>query len=149
MKKIQYTIVINAPGKKVWETIIGKETYPLWTAPFSPDSRVEGDWSEGSQMRFVGVDNDGVEGGLISEIAESRPYEFLSIKHLSEIKREKENGSVDASNYQYPAFENYTLKDINGTTEFLAELDAPADFIPYFDETWPKAMEKLKEICEK
>jgi uncharacterized protein YndB with AHSA1/START domain len=36
--KEQFKITINAPRKKVWETLWGETTYPKWTAPFCEGS---------------------------------------------------------------------------------------------------------------
>ncbi len=48
-----------------------------------------------------------------------------------------------------PAFENYRLKEIDGGTEFKLEVDTIDEEYDYFMETWPKALDKLKEISEK
>ena len=35
-----------------------------------------------------------------------------------------------------------------GATEVTAELETPPDFEAFLDDAWPKALAKLKEICE-
>ncbi len=45
--------------------------------------------------------------------------------------------------------ENYTLKENGGTTELNIDMDSNAEFKNYFSETWPKALEKVKELSEK
>jgi uncharacterized protein YndB with AHSA1/START domain len=47
MEKLHFSIVIKAQREKVWEKILGEETYPLWTDVFMPGSHFEGDWKEG------------------------------------------------------------------------------------------------------
>lgn len=44
--------------------------------------------------------------------------------------------------------ENYIFEELNGTTFVTVELDATDDFLTYMNETYPKALNKLKEICE-
>ena len=36
----------------------------------------------------------------------------------------------------------------NGITEVTVDLDTSEDFVDYMNQTYPKALEKLKEICE-
>lgn len=47
-----------------------------------------------------------------------------------------------------PAFENYTLKSVGAGTQLIIELDVAGDYQDMIDEIWPKALAKLKEICE-
>ena len=44
--------------------------------------------------------------------------------------------------------ENYTFEESAGKTVVTATLDMSADYKDYFNETWPKALSKLKELCE-
>lgn len=46
-------------------------------------------------------------------------------------------------------FENYTFQENNGTTTVTVDLDTTEDFVDYMNENYPKALDKLKEICEK
>jgi len=47
------------------------------------------------------------------------------------------------------ALENYTFTGVKGTTLLEIDVDVHEDYISYFAETWPEALKKLKEICEK
>lgn len=86
MEKITFTTIINAPREKVWNTMLEKDTYQEWTVPFHEGSTYDGNWEEGSEMKFIGPSEDGSIGGMYALIAVSRPYEFVSIKHLGEFK---------------------------------------------------------------
>jgi phytoene dehydrogenase-like protein len=46
-------------------------------------------------------------------------------------------------------FENYTFEENNGTTIITVDLDTIEDFVDYMTESYPSALKKLKEICEK
>jgi hypothetical protein len=48
-----------------------------------------------------------------------------------------------------PAFENYTFKEKNGTTEVIVEMDINDEYKEMFEGMWPKALQKLKELAEK
>lgn len=150
MKKLTFSIIINAPREKVWHTMLDDETYREWTKPFNEGSRYEGKWETGSEMRFIGVDDSGKEsGGMYSKIKEARPYEFVSIEHLGMISA---TGEVDTTSEEVkkwtPAFENYTFIDKEGGTEVLVELDISDEWQDMFNDMWPRSLAKLKEIAE-
>ncbi|MZP54187.1 MAG: hypothetical protein GT600_01955, partial [Bacteroidales bacterium] len=46
------------------------------------------------------------------------------------------------------ARENYTFIDNVRDTLLEIDLDVDSDYKAYFAETWPKALDKLKSICE-
>lgn len=150
MEKLTFTIFINASKEKVWHTMLDDSTYRQWTKPFNEGSRYEGKWEAGSEMRFIGIDDNGKEsGGMYSNIKESRPYEFVSIEHLGMIT---EKGDVDTTSDEVkkwtPAFENYTFNDKNAGTEVSVELDISDEWKDMFNNMWPRALAKLKEIAE-
>lgn len=150
MKKISQSVFINAPVEKVWNTMLDLETYRVWTKPFCPTSYFEGSWDEGSEMRFLGADeNGGGVGGMISRIAKNRLHEFVSIEHLGMIKDGVEDFDSPEVKAWTPAFENYTFTAKDGGTEVLVELDTPDDYAEMFEEMWPKALEVLKGLAEK
>ncbi|MEK7639505.1 MAG: SRPBCC domain-containing protein [Patescibacteria group bacterium] len=152
MQKIQHSIFINAPVEKVWNTMLDDATYREWTKPFNPGSFYEGDWSKGSIIKFLGVDESGEAkmGGMYSRIAENRRHEFISIEHIGLIDAE---GNVDTTSDEVkkwtPAFENYTFTEKDGGTEVLAELDISEEHKDVFNDMWPKALKLLKELSEK
>src|SRR4051812_48600251 len=82
MKKQAFKITINATPEKVWEVIIGEQTYPMWTAAFAEGSQVETDWKEGSKAIF----GDGKGSGMLAVIERNVPNQFLSIRHIGEVK---------------------------------------------------------------
>lgn len=148
MKKLHLSIVINAPKEKVWETIIGEQTYPQWTEVFSPGSTVKGDWSKGSKMLFLSGESEENQEGMVSIIAENRPNEFLSIKHIGQIKNGVEDTESEEIKAWTPAFENYTLKEVDGGTEFTLDMDSAENFFDYMQTTWKLAITRLKQIAE-
>ena len=48
MKRLQFKSDINAPAAKVYNAMIGKETFRQWTAVFNPSSDFESGNVEGS-----------------------------------------------------------------------------------------------------
>ncbi len=144
MEKLHFSILINAPKEKVWNTMLNDETYRLWTTPFMEGSYFEGDWTAGSDMRFLAPDKDGTPSGMYSRIKESRPYDFISIQHLGEVNKGKEISWTQEGE----VLENYTFVDQDGATQVLIDLDGPDELKEMFESIWPKALEKLKDLAE-
>ncbi|UOK43658.1 MULTISPECIES: SRPBCC domain-containing protein [Flavobacterium] len=151
MKKLQFKVKINAPVIKVYDVMLGisnKSNYEQWTALFNPTSTYEGFWYKGNKMLFIGTDEKGEKGGMVSEIAENIPNKFISIKHIGILVAGKEMTEGPEVEKWAGGFENYTFEENNGTTTITVELDSTEDFLDYMNETYPKALDKLKEICE-
>ncbi len=151
MKKLKFTISIQSPAKKVFDRMLGisnKSTYEQWTAIFNPTSTYEGNWNKGSKMLFTGTDEKGERGGMISAIADNIPNQFISIRHYGLVKANEEITEGPEAEKWANGFENYTFSEYNGTTTVTVELDTSPDFWDYMQEAYPKALDKLKEICE-
>jgi hypothetical protein len=151
MKKIQFKVNIHAPVNKVYNIMLGiddKSTYDTWTALFNPTSSYEGSWSKGSRIHFIGIDEKGEKGGMVSEIAENNPCKFVSIKHIGLLVSGKEILEGPDVEKWTGGFENYSFEEINGISSLLVELDVTEEFESYMNESYPKALDKLKEICE-
>jgi hypothetical protein len=149
MEKLQIEIDINAPKQKVWHTMLDDVTYRQWTTPFSEGSYYKGDWSKGSKIIFLGPNPEtGKEGGMVSRIAENKLYEFISIEHLGMINDGVEDTTSEEVKKWTPAFENYTFKEVNGKTTILVDMDINDEYKEMFEGMWPKALQKLKELCE-
>ncbi|HLO45964.1 MAG TPA: SRPBCC domain-containing protein [Leadbetterella sp.] len=149
MEVIKFSIVINATREKVWNTMLQDTTYRIWTKEFAEGSHYEGSWEKGSEIHFLGPDEDGNLGGMYSRIKENVEYEFISIEHLGMISK----GIIDTTSEEVkkwtPSFENYILLPKENQTELLVEMNTTAEFVPMFEEMWPRALKSLKNICEK
>ncbi len=148
MLKLHFSIVINAPVKKVWKTMLDKKTYEIWTTEFGPGSTYKGDWSKGNKMLFIAPGEKG-EMGMVSRIKENRQDEYISIEHIGVVNEGKEDTSSEAVEVWSGAFENYTFKEEEGKTELLVDMDIVEEYKEMFESAWPKALNKLKEIAEK
>ncbi|MBL7889275.1 MAG: SRPBCC domain-containing protein [Bacteroidia bacterium] len=151
MKHLQFKITIKAPANKVYDTMLGlsnKNSYEQWTALFNPTSSYEGNWNKGSKIYFVGVDEHGEKGGMVSEIADNVPNRFVSIRHYGLLKGTEEITTGPDVEKWANGRENYTFEENNGTTTVTVDLDTAEDFEDYMNDAYPKALAKLKEICE-
>ena len=152
MEKLQFSVSINAPVTRVYDKMLGinnKSTYEQWTSLFNPTSTYEGNWDKGSKMLFVGVDEQGEKGGMVSRIAENIPNRFVSIQHYGLMQAGKEITEGPEVEKWANGFENYSFEENNGATTVTVDLDTTEDFLDYMNQTYPKALDKLKELCEK
>lgn len=150
MPTLHFSIQINAPKQKVWDTMLADTTYHQWTEPFHAGSYYEGDWSEGSKMLFLGPNDDGTLAGMVSRIEANRPYEFISIEHLGEVHNGIEDTTSERVKQWAGAHENYTFTEKDGVTEVGVDLDlnVGGEMAEMFEAMWPKALKKLKELAE-
>jgi uncharacterized protein YndB with AHSA1/START domain len=145
MKTLHFETTIDAPRADVWDVMLRDETYRIWASAFMEGSYYEGTWDKGSRILFMAPDGS---SAMISEIAESRPHEFLSLRHLGMMKDGVEDTESPEVRKWAPAYENYTFEDHAGGTRLSIDLDMPSEWEEMMNESWPKALEKLREICE-
>lgn len=138
MKKINFTTIIDANPEKVWSALWDDKNYRDWTSVFSEGSYAESDWKEGSRILFLSP-----RGGMFSVIEKLVPQKEMVFKHMGEIKDGKEIPTDWAG-----AHESYYLNETNGMTELKAEMDATDEFAQFFKDTFPKALERVKQIAE-
>ncbi|MCG2611989.1 SRPBCC domain-containing protein [Flavobacterium sp. SM15] len=152
MQKLQFKKEINASAQKVYETMLGlnnKATYEYWTATFNPTSTYEGSWDKGSKIHFVGTDENGKKGGMVSEIEEHKPASFISIRHYGFLDGDTEVTTGEQVEKWAGGHENYSFQENNGITTVMVEMDIIDEYLDYFNNTYPKALDKLKEISER
>ncbi|MCB0409648.1 MAG: SRPBCC domain-containing protein [Flavobacteriales bacterium] len=151
MKKLQFKKDINAPVDKVYNTMLGIDnidTYNKWTAMFNPTSTYEGSWDKGAKIYFVGTDENGKRAGMVSEIADNIPFQFVSIRHYGILDGENEITEGPEVEKWAGGLENYSFEENQGVTTVTVEVDALEDYLDFFMSTYPKALDKLKEIAE-
>jgi uncharacterized protein YndB with AHSA1/START domain len=149
-KKLQlrFETLIDAPVENVYATMLGHETYRQWTKPFCANSYYTGSWEKGADIRFIGEDENGKTGGMVSRIRENKANSYVSIEHLGMLDGENEITSGPAVDSWAGALENYSFREEDGKTLVVVEMDANEQSKSYFEDTWPKALQQLKAICE-
>jgi uncharacterized protein YndB with AHSA1/START domain len=147
MEKMNFSVNINAPKEKVWNTLWEDESYRKWTSAFTEGSyAVTDNWKEGTKVLFL----DPKGSGMVSTVAENRPNEYMSFKHLGEVKDGIEDTSSEQAKQWSGAVENYTLIENNTGTDLKVEMEGNLsdDFKEYFLKAWPEALEKVKKLAE-
>ena len=147
-----FKIHINAAAEGVYDKMLGisnKSTYEQGTALFNPTSTYEGSWDKGSKILFVGTDENGEKGGMVSRIADNITGSFVSIQHYGLKKGYAEITDGPEVEKWANGFENYTFEEDNGTTTVTVDLDTTEEFVEYMTGHYPKALQELKKLCEK
>jgi hypothetical protein len=149
MKKLQVDIVINTSREQVWDAVVDDRKFRLWTSVFQPTSYFEGGWNKGDAIRFLAINEAGQKEGMVSEIAESRHPEYLSIRHLGFIYDGVDDTTSNEIKSWAPSYENYSLEKLDDQkTRFVVDMDLIDDYYDMFLDLWPKALAKLKEVSE-
>lgn len=146
--RLDFEISINADAEKVYQTMLADEPYREWTSFFSPGSYYEGSWEKGSKILFLGPGENGETMGMVSRIKENIPSKFVSIEHLGFYGSGQEITTGHEAEAWAGAMENYTFREENGETVLSVSVDTIEEYKDHFTDAWPKALEKLKTICE-
>ena len=152
MKKLQFKEDINASPEKVYDIMLGLsnvETYNQWTSEFNPTSINEGNWEKGAKIYFLGTDENGKRGGMVSEIADIVPQRFVSIRHFGILDDDNEITDGPMVEKWRGGLENYTFRENNDGTSVIVDIDVTDDHLDYFNSTWPRALNRLKDLAEK
>ncbi len=144
MQKLNFSIDINAPKERVWKILWGDSTYGKWTSVFCEGSHATTDWKQGSKVLFL----DGKNSGMVSKIETNTPNEFMSFKHMGEVKNGVEDTTSEKVKGWAGALENYTLKETNGITTLTVDMDIVDDYKDYFMKTFPGGLQQVKLLSE-
>lgn len=156
VKQFSFEIEINASPESVWEKMLSDEGYRLWTLEFNPggswyEKENAGQFVVGEKVNFLGPNpgNEGEIGGMLSFVKEVREFEFISFEHHGYIHGDKEVTDTPEVLAWAPAFENYTFENLGeGKTKVKVDVEMSMEYADMMAAMWPKALEKLKEICE-
>ena len=144
METLKFSIQVNVSREKVWDALWSKENYEKWTAAFSEGSHAVSDWKEGSKILFL----DGKGQGMFSIIDKKIPSRQMSFKHLGVVIKGVEQPADEKTKEWSGAKENYYLSDRDGGTELKVEMDTVEEYAQYFRDTFPKALEIVKQVSE-
>lgn len=145
MKHLEYSIKINADKRKVWNTMLDRETYKEWVNVSWPGSIYEGKWAKGENISFI---TPGM-GGTLANITEYKPYEFVLATHIAVITSDgSEDRESNGARSWIGITESYTVTQQNGMTDLKVDIETNPEWEKMFDDGWPDALEKLKEMCE-
>tara|TARA_R110001632_G_scaffold174460_2_gene294034 strand:+ start:3662 stop:4114 length:453 start_codon:yes stop_codon:yes gene_type:complete len=148
METLHYSIQIDALVGIVYKTMLDPEGFKQWTLVFDPTSRYEGSWKKGSEIRFLSDEKNGSVCGILSHIRENIPNKIVSIEHQGQIIDGKEITTGKDVEAFAGCLEEYIFEANDDGTHLQIRTDSLAEWADYFNKTWPKALQQLKEICE-
>jgi uncharacterized protein YndB with AHSA1/START domain len=144
VKRLQFSIDIRASRQTVWQTMLAHDSYRLWTAEFAEGSYYEGVLEPGARLRFLVPSGH----GMVSEVAECRPPEFLSLRHLGYVRDGVEDTESEMVRAWAPALEHYSLSYAGLSTHLRIDIEVTPEFEDYMTKVWPAALARLKRLCE-
>lgn len=146
MEKQSFTITIKAPRQKVWDTMLDPSSYQEWTWVFSPGSRFEGEWVQGTSISFT----DASGGGMKAVLDVVQPGEQVFARHVAVLgPGGVEDTESEGARAWIGATEQYLFKDIDGGTELTIHMQIHRDYAEMMADGWPRALEELRRLCER
>lgn len=144
IKKLVFEVNIKASREKVWEKLWDKESYTLWTKPFTEGSYYEGELKEGNRVHLLSPTGE----GMYSDIEILQENELLIFKHIGMLKDKKELPLDEETKTWTGCFESYRLKQNDGSTLVIVEVDTIENYVDWMNKSFPMALQELKKISE-
>ena len=143
MKKIQFSIEINASKERVWATLWDDLTFRDWASIIDEGTYIKGEMKEGNEIQFISSING---YGVTSLIEKLKPNKFILFRHSADTK---ESGLQERENEWTGGTESYSLTENNGVTTLLLKTDVPQELEEIFKVRIPRAQERIKILAEK
>ena len=145
MEKLIYKIQIAASKQKVWDTMLSLSTYEQWTAIAWPNSTFIGTWEKGNFIKFVSKGRS----GTLAEIVDCKKYKSINATHIALLLPGGiEDRASGATKNWIGIKENYFFEEIVNHTELTIQMETHPMWLKMFNDTWPIALQTLKNICE-
>ncbi len=144
MKNIHCERTFPVDPTLLWELVVDPDHYQTWIEAFAAGSYFVGDWTTGSPLRFVIENENGTSSGMLTEIAESRYPEFISIRSLGLIIDDVADYDSPEARKWTPHYENYHfLHQADGSSIFAVDQELPDDETAEFQANWEKAFDLM------
>ena len=145
METLNYEVSINAPKESVWQTLTEADRYTQWIKAFSPNSYADGEWKQGTHIKFLDPDM----GGTKAFIELLKPNERILVRHVSIISKDgEESTSGKMADNWIGTTEDYQLADDDNGTSLHIEIKTHSDFVQMFNAGWPEALKRIKALSE-
>lgn len=144
MQTLQFTIEINAPASKVWGVLWDDATYRKWTTAFCEGSYAVSNWNEGDAVHFLDPNGN----GMYSVIEKKVDNQLMSFRHIGNIMKLEEMPLDEETKLWSDSKETYELKEENNQTTLTVNIDTLDNYVGFFNESMPKAMELIKNLSE-
>ncbi|MGA9212552.1 SRPBCC domain-containing protein [Kaistella sp.] len=139
MKLLEFKTQINASPEKVWEVLFTQDAYRKWSSAMNEGTYFEGNWEEGSVMKFLDPKNNGMYNLVEKNIANQE----LRMKHLGWILE----GELSPQGWEDSTV-SYFLEPNDDGTLLKTEVNSLDEFVDFFNTKYPKNFENIKNLSE-
>jgi uncharacterized protein YndB with AHSA1/START domain len=142
MQKQEFSIEIQTPREKVWNTLWEDKTFRDWANIIDEGMYMVGELKEGNEVQFI----SSVSGyGVTSLVEKLIPNEFVSFRQMADTK---DSGEREREKEWTGGAESYSLAERGGTTTVTVDIDVSPGQEETFKDRFPKALERVKILAE-
>lgn len=142
MKQLTFSVQIAATNDDVWKTLWNNSTFRQWAGIIDPGTYMVGELSEGAKVQFISSENG---YGVTSKVEKLDVGNYLLLRHQRDTQ---DRGEKEREDEWTGGTESYTLREADGITTLTASFDVPDDLESIFMDSYPKALQKVKELAE-
>jgi len=139
MEILNFEIEINASPEKVWSVLWADISFRQWTSAFTKGSFYEGTLEEGSVVKFLDPDNN----GMYSRVEKNIPNEEMQFLHLGDIYE-----GIETPQKWDDATETYILEENEEGVLLKIRVNTSEEFKDFFEEKFPVALSNVKHLSE-
>jgi hypothetical protein len=144
MKTLEFNININAPKEKIWKILWENKTYTDWVSVFCEGTYAVSNWNEGDTIHFLTPTGEGMNSIIEKKI----DNQYMAFKHISEMKNFEAMPIDDTASEWTGCREIYELIQEENSVQLLVKMDALEKYVDYFNTTFQKALERVKQLSE-
>ena len=139
---MQFSIEIEAPSEKVWQTLWDDKTFRDWGSIIDEGQYMVGELAEGNEVQFIS--SEGL--GVTSFIEKLIPNKYLALRQVADTM---DSGKQEREKEWTGGTESYELVEKNGITNLAVKIDVPHGQEETFKVRFPKALKRVKILAEK
>lgn len=145
IQRLQFSVDIKASKTKIWDVLWSDHGYRDWAGVFFEGSYIVAEhWTEGSKVQFLGPD----QNGIYSVIEKYIPNNIIQFKHMGSVLQGEEQPIDDETRLWSGATETYRLEEGSDKYKLSIDIDVMDEHLEFMNNTFPKALEKIKNNCE-
>lgn len=146
INRLLFSIEIKVDKSTIWKVLWNDTYYRDWASIFFEGSyAVTDNWKEGSKVHFLSPD----KSGIYSNIEKHVLNKSIIFKHLGIVKDGEELLIDNETKKWTGARETYTLTEGKESNTLTIEIDVLDEHIDFMKKTFPKALDKIKDNCQK
>ena len=144
INRLLFSIDIKAEKTKIWKALWNESSYRDWASVFFEGSfAITDNWEESSKVLFLAPDKSGIYSIIETHI----PNKVMMFKHIGNVVNGQEQ-PIDVETKKWSgATEIYTLTEGKHSNKLTVEIDVLDEHLDFMKNTFPKALEKIKNNC--